>query len=289
MAQYDTPFAAAPEEPQARPRKWPLAAVMLIDLVIILVIVLLLTLIISSVLVGVRAVQQGVPLGQGGAISEEQILRLLGADGVFLSLLVQNAVCVLIPVARVALIRREPLAQIGFRAQRLLRLVLIGVGVGILSLLVNIVIGSLFERLGIRSSQAEQIAQQFSLTPSNTLGQALFLIGGGLLAPVGEETLFRGYVFNALRQTFSARTWGVALAYVASALLFSVVHAPGILEGAIALVVPIFAIGLLLAWAMHFTGSLIPCIIAHAINNGVALVALIACVNDPSMAGCPQL
>lgn len=288
MAQYDTPYTSAPEETPARSRKWPLAGVMLIDLVIILVAVLALTIALSIVIVGVRAVQQGVPLSQGG-MSQEELLRLLGADGVFLSLLLQNAIFILVPIARVALIRREPLAEIGFRAGRPLRLVLIGVGVGVLTLFANAAIGALFQSLGIQSDQAEQFTREFSLTSANTLGQILFLIGGGLLAPIGEETLFRGYVFNAVRLTFRARPWGMPLAYIASALLFSVIHLAGITQGGIALVVPIFVIGMLLAWAMHYTGSLIPCIVAHAINNGVALFFLITCVNSPGLTGCPQL
>ena len=64
MAQYETPYTSSPEEIPAGPRKWPLAAVMLIDLVIILALILLLTLVMSAVIIGVRAVQQGVPLGQ---------------------------------------------------------------------------------------------------------------------------------------------------------------------------------------------------------------------------------
>jgi hypothetical protein len=31
MAQFDTPYTAAPEEPQPQRRKWPLASVMAID------------------------------------------------------------------------------------------------------------------------------------------------------------------------------------------------------------------------------------------------------------------
>jgi membrane protease YdiL (CAAX protease family) len=288
MAQYDTPYTSSPEPMPARSRKWPLAGVMLIDLVIILVVVLVLSAILGAVFVGVRAVQQGVPLN-GGRLTQDQLLRLLGADGVFLSLLIQNGVCVLVPVLRVALLRREPLAEIGFAAPRPLRLVLVGVGVGVLSLLANSAIGALFQSLGLQPDQAAQLAKDFSLTSSNRLGQALFLVGGGLIAPIGEETLFRGYVFNSIRLTFDARPWGVPLAYIGSALLFSVIHLSGVTQGGVALVVPIFVIGLMLAWAMHYTGSLVPCIIAHAINNGVALVALIACINNPALSGCPQL
>ena len=110
-----------------------------------------------------------------------------------------------------------------------------------------------------------------------------------MLAPIGEEILFRGYVFNALRQSFRARAWGAPLAYVVSALLFAGVHSAEVSQGLLGLLVPLFLIGLLLAWTMDYTKSLLPCIIAHAINNGVALLALLTCINAPGLSGCPKL
>jgi membrane protease YdiL (CAAX protease family) len=35
------------------------------------------------------------------------------------------------------------------------------------------------------------------------------------------------------------------------------------------------------------TGSLLPSIVAHALNNGVALLALVTCVNNPGI--CPGI
>ena len=67
MAQYETPLAAAPEETPARSRKWPLAGVMVIDLVIMFAAVLVATTVIAVVFIGVRSAQQGAPLGGGGA------------------------------------------------------------------------------------------------------------------------------------------------------------------------------------------------------------------------------
>jgi hypothetical protein len=40
---------------------------------------------------------------------------------------------------------------------------------------------------------------------------------------------------------------------------------------------------------MHRTGSLLPGIIAHAVNNGVALAVLLVCVNFPGIDQCPKL
>lgn len=284
MAQYDAPFV--PPEPPAR-RKWPLAGVMAIDFVLAMVAFVVLTLLVQVAFVGIRAAQQGASLAelQAQLRDRTQALQLIGADGLFFTLLATNLAFVLIPIARVRLLRREPLATIGFQASRPLLLIGVGIAIGLLSLIVNAAVSLTFRQYGVVPDQSAQ----FPLFKGDYLGQALFLIGATLLAPLGEETLFRGYVFNALRQTFAGRAWGVPLAYATSALLFSLVHVGGATQGLLALLVPLFLIGLLLAWAMHTTRSLLPCIIAHAINNGVALVALLTCVNLPGTTGCPPL
>ena len=106
---------------------------------------------------------------------------------------------------------------------------------------------------------------------------------------LGFRLGYLGYVFNAIRQTFGGRAWGVPLAYLLSALLFAGVHSLEVTQGLLGLLVPLFVIGLLLAATMHRTGSLLPCIIAHAINNGIAVIALATCVNNPGMTNCPAL
>jgi membrane protease YdiL (CAAX protease family) len=282
MAQYETPLTTLPGETPARSRKWPLAAVMLIDLVMIIVAVLVLSTIVLIAFIAFRALQQGVPLGSLAG-NQDQALKLLGPDGTFISLLIQNGICVLVPVLRVALIRREPLAEIGFQAPAPGRLIMLGVGMAAVMYAGSIALSLAFAQFGIQQNQAEQFKKQFSLMPGDTFGQLLFLIGGGLLAPIGEEALFRGYVFNAIRLTFLSKRWGIPLAYVASALLFASIHIFGVTQGAVALIVPIFFIALVLAWGIHRTGSLLPGIIAHALFNSVQLAALIYYINNPGI------
>ena len=282
MAQYETPLTTLPGETPARSRKWPLAGVMTIDLVLILIAILVTTTIISLVFIGVRAFQQGGATG----LSQDQLLKLLGPDGTFVILLVQNAIFILIPVLRVRVIRREPLAAIGFQAPAPGRLIMLGVGMAVVMYAGSIALSLAFAQFGIQQNQAEQFKKQFSLMPGDTFGQLLFLVGGGLLAPIGEETLFRGYVFNAIRLTFLSKRWGIVLAYLGSALLFASIHIFGVTQGAVALVVPIFFIALVLAWGMHRTGSLLPGIVAHALFNSVQLVALIYCINNAG--ACPN-
>jgi|GEM_PF-835469 len=285
MAQYDASYTAVPE--QLPPRKrWPLAAVMLIDLVIIVIAVLVLTILIAGVFIGIRAYQQGgVPLQPGAAASEDQVLRLLGADGIFMLLLAQNAIFVAVPIIRIGLLRRERLTEIGLQIRQPLRLIGLGLGLGVVVLIGNVILGYLFSKIGIEQNQAAQ----YPLFQGDYAGQVLFMIGAAVLAPIGEETLFRGYVFNAIRQTFQTQRWGVALAYLLSAFGFMIAHSLSATQGLIGLLIPTFLMGLVLAWAIHRTGSLLPGIIAHALNNSIALALLLVCVNNPGLTACPKL
>ncbi|MFQ3682076.1 lysostaphin resistance A-like protein, partial [Roseiflexus sp.] len=107
------------------------------------------------------------------------------------------------------------------------------------------------------------------------------------LAPIGEEVLFRGYLFGSLRRLAGDSRTGIMIAYGVSAMVFALSHSLAATEGLVGLLVPSFLIGLVFAWGFDRSGSLIPAIVAHAINNGVALAALLMCINNPGM--CPQI
>lgn len=86
-----------------------------------------------------------------------------------------------------------------------------------------------------------------------------------VLAPIAEEAFFRGFFFAGLRGRLSL--WPAALI---SGVLFGAIHAPTGLTA----VVPLSMFGVALAWLYQRTGSLWPPIIAHAINNGLALAVV---------------
>ena len=90
----------------------------------------------------------------------------------------------------------------------------------------------------------------------------IFVIG---IAPLAEEFFFRGFVFQALR-----RSWGVWLAAPASGLIFGALHFD------LDKLVPLAILGTALAYVLHKTRSLWPCILLHAINNTVAFVVLLS-------------
>lgn len=214
----------------------------------------------------------------GGASSSEDVQRaLLTSSFFFWSILVQNLAFATIVVLRVRILRRLPWEWLGVQARNIGKLVAIGIGIGVAFLMINLVTGWIFsEWLGIRQNQADQ----FPVQAGDLVGQALLFGAATILAPLGEELLFRGYIFHALKQDL-----GVPVALIGSALMFSLVHIFGVTEGAPALLVPLFFGGLLLAWAVQMTDSLVPSIIAHAMNNGIAMTVLITCTNNPGL--CP--
>lgn len=86
----------------------------------------------------------------------------------------------------------------------------------------------------------------------------------GLIVPVGEEIFFRGLVYRGLRTR-----WGLLTAALASAAFFGGVH----LE--VVHFLPIFVLAIVLAYTFERTGSLIPAIVVHALNNVVAVLGTI--------------
>ncbi len=266
-------------------RVTPRAAIgaLVADLLIALGTALALSIVFVGVLLVVRAAQAGIDLSAIGQLNTQKITQLIGADGMVALLLVQNLVFIGVAVVRVRVLRREPLSVLGFSAPHPLRLTLLGIGLGLLALMLNGIVGALFVSSGIRQNQAAL----YPLFPGDFAGQALFFIGAAVLAPIGEEVLFRGYLFGSLRRLAGDSRTGITIAYGVSALVFALSHSLSATEGIVGLLVPSFLIGLVFAWGFDRSGSLIPAIVAHAINNGIALVALLTCINNPGM--CPQI
>jgi uncharacterized protein len=95
------------------------------------------------------------------------------------------------------------------------------------------------------------------------------LIGYGVLlafvAPLAEELFFRGFVFGVLREKIGA-VWGV----LATGVVFGLVHVAG---SPIETVGVLIILGSLLCVLYQKTGSLLPCIALHAINNAISFAA----------------
>ncbi len=111
---------------------------------------------------------------------------------------------------------------------------------------------------GTHGSQSPVLTILFQVARSANLPAiVLFYLSLAVLAPLCEEPLFRGLLYQSLRSRI-----GVAGGAIISAFLFAVLHLdPGGL-------LPLFALGLVLAIVFEKTGSLVPSIIAHGLWNG---------------------
>ena len=129
------------------------------------------------------------------------------------------------------------------------------------TMVVYYVAAGLFASLVLKPDQ-EDIGGELGVgNPSIVIAVAAVLMIV-LLAPVAEELFFRGFLFAGLRTR-----WSLWPAAITSGLIFGLVHAPT----GITTVVPLAALGFALCWLYDRTGSLWPCVIAHMINNALAL------------------
>ena len=100
----------------------------------------------------------------------------------------------------------------------------------------------------------------------------LVVVLASILAPLVEETMFRGLLYRQLREA-TAR-WGRLFSFLASALvvsfLFAVIHPQGILAVP-ALMGLAFGLTVLREWR----GSLLPSMMVHGIHNGLTTFLLV--------------
>ena len=84
-----------------------------------------------------------------------------------------------------------------------------------------------------------------------------------ILAPIAEELFFRGMLYPLLRRNLSV--WP---AIFLNAALFSLIHFIPVLLPAL------FIVGLMLAWVREKSGSVIPCMILHCMQNALAVFSI---------------
>ena len=119
------------------------------------------------------------------------------------------------------------------------------------------VLNLLIEQVGIPNTMEDTFIEM----SRNPLG----LLSIALLTPILEEMLFRGAIEGRLLRMWQ-NPWG---AIIVSSLVFGVVHMnPAQIPFA-------FLLGVMFGWLYYRTGSLLPGIIGHVLNNSVAAVNMI--------------
>jgi len=112
--------------------------------------------------------------------------------------------------------------------------------------------------------QTEQTVAQDLGADQGTIG---LIVAGFMVicvAPVAEEFFFRGFFFGALRTR-----WGVLGAALIDGLLFGAIHWDFSGDGAL-IVPPLAALGFMFCLVYARTGSIVPTIALHALNNAIA-------------------
>lgn len=135
-----------------------------------------------------------------------------------------------------------------------------GLLVGLMALIASAVMQLALDRLGVRQTQVQDFR---CIKAFPAVGFFAVLLAGGVLAPIAEELYFRGFVFRTYLVTR-----GPLAAYLLSSALFAVLHLnlPAML--------PIFLLGVLFCFAYQRTGSIVPSMVGHALNNSVAFAIL---------------
>ena len=97
----------------------------------------------------------------------------------------------------------------------------------------------------------------------------LFMLMAVFVAPVVEETLFRGYLYPV-----AARSFGVPAGIVVTGALFGLLHASQ-LSGGTWLIVLMIVVGSVLTWIRAKTGTVLASFIVHTTYNSVQVVGLL--------------
>jgi CAAX protease family protein len=155
--------------------------------------------------------------------------------------------------------------ELGLKPLPLAYALTMGLGGGVAGLVVIGAIGSLLSQVGLGTNQLEQF--QFVLR-EGPVALVVFLFAAAVMAPFVEELFFRGFLFGVY-----CRRQPVWLAYLVSSILFTILHLePNRMnvEQMAGLSIGIFLLALLLAWLYHYSSSLYPGMLAHAVNNATA-------------------
>jgi len=123
-------------------------------------------------------------------------------------------------------------------------------------------LGYLSSLLPISDPTASELRDAL-LNSGSSVSEALFIVSAIALAPFFEELVFRDVLYRHLRIRI-----GPLAAAVASALLFAFIHANPVN------LLPLFGLGLVLAYLVERSGSVLPAMLVHLLWNGNQLLLM---------------
>ena len=130
----------------------------------------------------------------------------------------------------------------------------------------------LLDQMGIKA--VEQSAVEALRHAGQGPGLLAFVLITVVVAPLGEELLFRGVLYPAIKHAGFPR-----LAWWGTSLLFAVIHFN------LPILLPLFLLSLLLVWLYEYTDNFLAPLTAHMLFNAANLVIFF--VNGDSVAKLP--
>ncbi len=138
-----------------------------------------------------------------------------------------------------------------------------GIGAGLAGMAASFVILFLILVFGRALGYDFKEPNQVPLESPGLLTVIVIGLAVSIIAPIAEETFFRGFLFQAVRK-WSRFAW----AGLWTALLFGLAHVYPLLY------LPIGALGFILASVFESRRSIVPCVVAHALFNGVNFIII---------------
>ncbi len=172
-------------------------------------------------------------------------------------------ICLAVVMRRVRAKSRRPWQALGLRSGNTWRLLGMGLA-GYATFLSVLVLAALALRALFKGGVVLQTGDRLIGLVESPAEAVVYFVLACVLAPVFEETIFRGYVYAGLRRFAPPRQ-----AMLAGGLIFAGAHMNGE-----ALVV-ITLIGVLLCYLYERTRSLLPGMIAHSLHNALVLAAVL--------------
>jgi uncharacterized protein len=185
-------------------------------------------------------------------------ITLLNAKNLWLLSVVSEGVLALGTLFLARIMLEEGSRALGFRGRPAPAQLATGFGVGLLLFVASTAVGAVMTKIFGPHPQPQAMAL---LKHHGIVDFLLDFTAVAMVAPIGEEVFFRGFIFTGLAQRM-----GPYLAMVISAFLFGAAH----LEKWVFL--PLFVVGVGLAWLYYRTRNLWVNIIAHGTVNAVSLV-----------------
>ena len=215
---------------------------------------------ISVLLLG--GLQQATPVSADASAPPPE----LSASNMFLSILFQLFICAVLLFYLRAVRNLNPLELFGLNRLNLRRIVssagIFMIPTFLLVMLTSAGITQWME--GFWPNMGSQDSVEAFRNSKDPLAKGMLVIAAVIVAPIVEETMFRGFIYGVIKRFTDS--WFAALC---SALLFAVVHLH------VGSLVPLTVLALVFCAAYEFTGSLAVSMVMHGLFNGGSILLMI--------------